>query len=246
MSRITNYAAAALCAVPALAMIQPAQAGAKESHELAMQYIEMTDIVSDKIEQLKDSMGESFAEFAAIELASVYIMRSQILHELSQESGLTDADIDKMKAKVAANEKRDSANIAAIMQTEVEDMPLTVKAALMILNVGTEPTDAEEIELVSMSCVALILTDFEVTGILLQSIKDAQSAKDVVKIIDLLDTHASVLVKYLRKIDPDKYDELSEIASEEIQTILSTLKSLKKAKYYGNATLREYGERKLD
>ena len=37
MTKLTSLAVAALCAAPTVAMIQPAQAGAAESHELAMQ-----------------------------------------------------------------------------------------------------------------------------------------------------------------------------------------------------------------
>ena len=97
MTKLTSLAVAAPCAAPTVAMIQPAQAGAAESHELAMQYIQINEIVSNKVQQLSDSMGEPFAEYAAIELASCLIMKDTILWELAQETGLSDADLQKMK-----------------------------------------------------------------------------------------------------------------------------------------------------
>ena len=245
MTKLTSLAVAALCAAPTVAMIQPAQAGAAESHELAMQYIQMNEIVSNKLQQLSDSMGEPFAEYAAIELASCLIMKDEILWELAQETGLSDADLQKMKDSQAAFQARNEAYISTILETNTDDMPLTVQAALIILNAGARPEDAEDADLVAKCCIVLLARDFEITALLLNSINDAKSADDVDNIIDMLDTHASVLYKHMKTLAPEMEEELLDEAGDSISAIIKTLKSLKKANYYGNATLREYGQKML-
>jgi hypothetical protein len=246
MTKLTSLAVAALCAAPTVAMIQPAQAGAAESHELAMQYIQMNEIVSNKLQQLSDSMGEPFAEYAAIELASCLIMKDNILRELAQETGLSDADLQKMKDSQAACQSRNEPYISTILETNTDDMPLTVQAALIILNAGARPEDAEDADLVAKCCIVLLARDFEITALLLNSINDAKSADDVDNIIDMLDTHATVLYTHLKSIAPDMVEELVNMAGDSIQAITESLKTLKKANYYGNATLREYAQSRLD
>ena len=246
MTKLTSLAVAALCAAPTVAMIQPAQAGAAESHELAMQYIQINEIVSNKVQQLSDSMGEPFAEYAAIELASCLIMRDNILRELSQETGLSDADLQKMKDSQAACQARNEPYISTILETNTDDMPLTVQAALIILNAGARPEDAEDADLVAKCCIVLLAKDFEITALLLNSINDAKSADDVDNIIDMLDTHATVLYPHLKSIAPDMVEELVNMAGDSIQAITESLKTLKKANYYGNSTLREYAQSRLD
>ena len=246
MTKLTSLAVAALCAAPTVAMIQPAQAGAAESHELAMQYIQMNEIVSNKLQQLSDSMGEPFAEYAAIELASCLIMKDNILRDLAQETGLTDADLQKMKDSQAACQARNEAYISNIMNTSTDDMPLTVQAALVILNAGARPEDAEESELVAKCCIVLLARDFEVTALMLSTIKDAKTADDVDNIVDMLDTHATVLYSHLKSLAPDMVENLRSLSGDSISAIIKTLKELRKANYYGNATLREFGENRLD
>ena len=245
MTKLTSLAVAALCAAPTVAMIQPAQAGAAESHELAMQYIQMNEIVSNKLQQLSDSMGEPFAEYAAIELASCLIMKDEILWELAQETGLSDADLQKMKDSQAAFQARNEAYISTILETNTDDMPLTVKAALVIMNTGARPDNDEDRDLVASCCLVLLAKDFEVTAIMLNTIKDAKTADDVDNIVDMLDTHASVLYRHMKNLAPEMEEELLDEAGDSISAIINSLKALKKANYYGNATLRKYGQKML-
>ena len=245
MTKLTSLAVAALCAAPTVAMIQPAQAGAAESHELAMQYIQMNEIVSNKLQQLSDSMGEPFAEYAAIELASCLIMKDNILRELVQESGLSDADLQKMKDSQAACLARNEAYINNIMKTDADDLPLTVQAAWVIMNTGACPDNDEDRDLIATCCLVLLAKDFEITAIMLNTIKDAQTADDVDNIVDRLDTHATVLYKHMKTLAPEMEEELLDVAGDSMSAIYKALESLKKANYYGNATLREYGQKML-
>lgn len=81
---------------------------------------------------------------------------------------------------------------------------------------------------------------------MLNTINDAKSADEVDNIVDTLGTHASVLYRHMKNLSPEMEEELLNVAGESISAIINSLKALKKANYYGNSTLREYGQKMLD
>ena len=246
MSSITTYTAAALCAAPTFALIQPAQAGAEESHDLAMQYIELNELVSDGLQQLSDNMNKPPVEdLAAIELASFFIRREQVVYELSQETDLSKEARELMRASKTSYQARDKANLINITKTDVKNRSITTQVTLNLINTGAFPDSAEGNATVTWSCTALIMTSYEYIRILLYNINDKESAENIIEVINILNNHIGTIYGHLKFINEAEAAKINKTAENFYKDICAALRKLKEVDYYGNAELREYGQKML-
>ena len=79
-------------------MVQPARAGAEESHKLASQYIKYTEEMTEAIEMISQDVNDSFTEIVSIIGASYSLMADEVGNKLCQETGLTKEDSNKIDA----------------------------------------------------------------------------------------------------------------------------------------------------
>lgn len=235
----------ALALVPAVAMVQPAYAGAAESHELALQVMSLMDDVSGNLQELSERMGEPVARVVSIMVASCVIQQDNALHALGEETGLSKRDSSKLKAKHDVVVKKNSASVEEILKHE-DDLTAEVIAALKVVAYTSTPEDNDEKQEVMDSVEVLLSSAVEDISRLLGSIASTEDAKDLGPIIAKLDYHVTVLSSYMSRVDEARYNKLCEKMRKELSYTLSLIKELKEENYYGESTLRDFCEDKLD
>lgn len=235
----------ALALVPAVAMVQPAYAGAAESHELALQVMALMDDVSGNLEELSKRMGEPVARVVSIMVASCVIQQDNALRALGEETGLSKRDSSRLKAKHEIVVKKNSAAVEEILKHE-DDLTAEVIAALKVVAYGSTPEDNDEKQEVMDSVEVLLRSAVEDISRLLGSIASTEDAKNLGPIIARLDYHVTVLSSYMSRVDEARYNKLCEKMRKELSYTLSLIKELKEENYYGESTLRDFCEDKLN
>lgn len=245
MSKIGTFSTVALALVPAVAMVQPAYAGAAESHELALQVMALMDDVSGNLEELSKRMGEPVARVVSIMVASCVIQQDNALRALGEETGLSKRDSSRLKAKHDVVVKKNSASVEEILKHE-DDLTAEVIAALKVVAYGSTPEDNDEKQEVMDSVEVLLRSAVEDISRLLGSIASTEDAKNLGPIIARLDYHVTVLSSYMSRVDEARYNKLCEKMRKELSYTLSLIKELKEENYYGESTLRDFCEDKLN
>ncbi len=245
MSKIGTFSTVALALVPAVAMVQPAYAGAAESHELALQVMALMDDVSGNLEELSKRMGEPVARVVSIMVASCVIQQDNALRALGEETGLSKRDSSRLKAKHEIVVKKNSAAVEEILKHE-DDLTAEVIAALKVVAYGSTPEDNDEKQEVMDSVEVLLRSAVEDISRLLGSIASTEDAKNLGPIIARLDYHVTVLSSYMSRVDEARYNKLCEKMTKELSYTLSLIKELKEENYYGESTLRDFCEDKLN
>lgn len=235
----------ALALVPAVAMVQPAYAGAAESHELALQVMSLMDDVSGNLEELSKRMGEPVARVVSIMVASCVIQQDNALRALGEETGLSKRDSSRLKAKHDVVIKKNSASVEEILKHE-DDLTAEVIAALKVVAYGSTPEDNDEKQEVMDSVEVLLRSAVEDISRLLGSIASTEDAKNLGPIIARLDYHVTVLSSYMSRVDEARYNKLCEKMRKELTYTLSLIEELKEENYYGESTLRDFCEDKLN
>lgn len=235
----------ALALVPAVAMVQPAYAGAAESHELALQVMALMDDVSGNLEELSKRMGEPVARVVSIMVASCVIQQDNALRALGEETGLSKRDSSRLKAKHEIVVKKNSAAVEEILKHE-DDLTAEVIAALKVVAYTSKPEDNDEKQEVMDSVEVLLRSAVEDISRLLGSIASTEDAKNLGPIIARLDYHVTVLSSYMSRVDEARYNKLCEKMRKELSYTLSLIKELKEENYYGESTLRDFCEDKLN
>lgn len=245
MSKIGTFSTVALALVPAVAMVQPAYAGAAESHELALQVMALMDDVSGNLEELSKRMGEPVARVVSIMVASCVIQQDNALRALGEETGLSKRDSSRLKAKHEIVVKKNSAAVEEILKHE-DDLTAEVIAALKVVAYTSKPEDNDEKQEVMDSVEVLLRSAVEDISRLLGSIASTEDAKNLGPIIARLDYHVTVLSSYMSRVDEARYNKLCEKMRKELSYTLSLIKELKEENYYGESTLRDFCEDKLN
>ena len=246
MSRYTTYAAAALAAIPAIAMVQPAYAGQEESHKLAMQIISLSDDVSTNLEDLVKHMHNAASEPLALLTASCIIQRDDALYELQEETGLTKRDRARLLKKANDCKERNDKSIDAITNADYEKMNDATKGALLILACGSRPEDSDEREKVVTACEWLLRAAINNTNMLLENITNKEDADSLASIIAKIDHHVTVVSTHMSYLDKDAYQALADDVQEELTRMQEAMKDLKSEGYHGNEDLRKFCEDKLN
>lgn len=245
MSKIGTFATAALAVVPAISMVQPAYAGAAESHELALKVMSLMDDVSMNLQELSKSMGEPVTRVYSIMVASCVIQQDDALHALGEETGLSKRDSAKLSAKHDEVVKKNSAAVNEILEHE-DDLTSEVMAALKVVAYTSTPEDNDEKQEVIDATAVLLQSAVEDISRLLGNITSTEDAKNLGPIVAKLDYHVTVLSTYMAKVDEARYDKLTEELAKELGYAFTLMKELKEENYYGESSLRDFCEDKLD
>ena len=246
MSRYTTYAAAALAAIPAIAIVQPAYAGQEESHKLAMQIISLSDDVSTNLEDLVKHMHDAASEPLALLTASCIIQKDDALYALKEETGLTKRDTLRLRRGVEASKERNDKSIEAITDEDFEKMNDATKGALVILACGSRPEDKDEREKVVDACEWLLRAAIKTTTTLLENITSKEDADNLADIITKIDHHVTIVSSHMSYMDKEAYEALAEDVQEKLTRMHEAMKDLKSEDYYENEDLRKFCEDKLN
>lgn len=246
MSRYTTYAAAALAAIPAIAIVQPAYAGQEESHKLAMQIISLSDDVSTNLEDLVKHMHDAASEPLALLTASCIIQKDDALYALKEETGLTKRDTLRLRKGIDACKERNDKSIEAITDEDFEKMNDATKGALVILACGSRPEDKDEREKVVDACEWLLVAAIKNTTMLLENIVSKEDADDLAGIITKIDHHVTIVSSHMSYMDKEAYEALAEDVQADLTRMREAMKDLKGEDYHGNEELRKFCEDKLN
>ena len=246
MSRYTTYAAAALAAIPAIAMVQPAYAGQEESHKLAMQIISLTDDISANLEELVKRVKEPFSEIQALITASCIVQKDNALYKLKEESGLTKRDLSRMSKSAKACKERNDKSLNSLTDEDYDEMNDATRAALLILAYTSRPEDSEERRMVIKACETLLRSAIENTTVVLENIVSKEDADSLAEILPVIDYHVTIISTHMTYLDKDAYEALSDDVQEELTRMYDAMKDLKSEGYHGNEDLRKFCEDKLN
>ena len=246
MTPVRTYSLAALAAVPAIAMVQPAYAGEAESHQLAEELLEVADNLSDNVETLAEQADTPAARVVSLMVASLVIRKDELIDKIGEESGMTKRDMRRLEDKLEACKKRNSANAEELLQREFSELQEEVRAAMIILAFGSDSEDSEERKAVIKACGVLLKSAIYYTTVLLENIESRQDANDLASIIAKIDYHVTVVSTYMSNEDNDAYESLAEEVQDELSRMYDAMRDIKNADYYGNDDLRDFCKNRVD
>lgn len=245
MSHISTYFTTALCLVPAVAMVQPARAGAEESHKLASQYIKYTEKMTEALEMISQDVNDSFTEIVSIIGASYSLMADEVGNKLCQETGLTKEDSNKIDAMHKNCLKSLQVAMTKIRKTPTAELNPAIRSFLLILSNKNAAKGSAEEKAVAQACSDLLIISFKQLDMLLGVVKDAETAKKAGAIISELELHSAVLAEHLSATNPELFEELAKELPSIVPGLVDKMKALKKKNYYGCKDLRDFCESKL-
>lgn len=226
-------------------MVQPARAGAEESHKLASQYIKYTEKMTEALEMISQDVNDSFTEIVSIIGASYSLMADEVGNKLCQETGLTKEDSNKIDAMHKNCLKSLQVAMTKIRKTPTAELNPAIRSFLLILSNKNAAKGSAEEKAVAQACSDLLIISFKQLDMLLGAVKDAETAKKAGAIISELEHHSAVLAEHLSATNPELFEELAKELPSIVPGLVDKMKALKKKNYYGCKDLRDFCESKL-
>lgn len=246
MTHLRTYSLAALAAVPAIAMVQPAYAGEAESHRLVEELLVVADNLSNNVETLTEQADNPAARVVSLMVASLVIRKDELIDQIGDETGMSDRDFRRLEKKLEACKERNSANADVLLKREFSELQDEVRAAMVILAFGSDSEDSEERKAVIKACGVLLKSAIDYTTLLLENIDSKQQAEDLASIIAKIDYHVTVVSTYMSNEDNDAYESLAKETAEDLERMYDAMRNIKNANYYGNDDLREFCKGRVD
>lgn len=246
MSRLSTYTAAALCAVPVIATIIPAQANQTDSTELVLQYVELEKMTHRHLEQLSLHATEPLADYIAIMLGSYIIQKKNILIELSEISDLPEDSYELLASTMHEYYTKNTAILEELVKNAHDKTRVSVKAVINHLAISYSLCKENETQEMALYADAgLLYAALNLSVGVLQSIHDNESAENAALLLNKINPQVTVISTHMAGLDREAYEKVAQTMQKDFVKMKEAILRLKKQNYYGCDNLRAYCEHLL-